>query len=235
LLLSLESLLLTLSIIINVELGGISGYFMTSRYSTIHPTTPQQRLIRQAVEFIRNGEVIIYPTDSGYALGCHIGDKAAMENLSRIRQLEGKHPFTLLCRDLKQASVYARFDTPAYRLLKANTPGAYTFVLQATREVPKRLMHPKRKTIGIRIPDCAIALALLDELGEPMLTTTLIPPGETEPLADPDEIRGRFRHQVALIVDGGYSNAIPTTVIDLIDDIPVILREGRGDVKPFLI
>ncbi|NQT24827.1 threonylcarbamoyl-AMP synthase [candidate division KSB1 bacterium] len=206
-----------------------------SQYFRIHPKTPQQRLIKQAVSYIQNGDVIIYPTDSGYALGCHIGDKAAMERLTRIRQLEGKHPFTLMCSDIKQASVYARFDTPAYRLLKGNTPGAYTFVLQATREVPRRLMHPKRKTIGIRIPDCAITLALLRELGEPMLTTTLIPPGGTDPLFDPDEIRDQFQHQVNLIIDGGHGSLIPTTVIDLLGEKPIILREGLGDVTPFLI
>lgn len=206
-----------------------------SQYFHIHPQNPQQRLIRQAADYIRNGDVIVYPTDSGYALGCHVGDKAAMERLSRIRRLKGRHPFTLMCRDIKQAAVYARFDTPVYRLLKANTPGPYTFVLRATREVPRRLLDPKRKTIGIRIPDSAITLGLLEELGEPMLTTTLIPPGETDPLSDPEEIRDRFQHEVALIIDGGAGGTIPTTVIDLIGEKPVILRQGRGDVTPFLV
>jgi len=206
-----------------------------SQYFRIHPKTPQMRLIVQAVDYIRRGDVIVYPTDSGYALGCHIGDKRAMERLSRIRQLEGRHPFTLMCRDIKQAAFYARFDTPVYRLLKANTPGAYTFVLQATREVPRRLMHHKRKTIGVRIPDSPITLALLNELGEPMLSTTLIPPGATDALSDPEEIRDQFQHHVELIVDGGHGGTIPTTVIDLMGEDPVILREGRGDIAPFLI
>lgn len=205
-----------------------------SQVFRIHPETPQKRLIRQAADVIRSGEVIVYPTDSGYALGCQVGDKSAMERMSRIRQLEGRHPFTLMCRDIKQAAVYARFDTPVYRLLKACTPGPYTFVLRATREVPRRLMHPKRRTIGIRIPGCPITLDLLDELGEPMLTTTLIPPGETEPLSDPEEIREQFQHQVELIIDGGFGGIIPTTVIDLTGELPRILREGRGDISPFM-
>lgn len=206
---------------------------LLSQYFQIHPETPQPRLIRQAVEFIRDGGVIVYPTDSGYALGCHIGDKSAKDKIIRIRRLDEKHNFTLMCRDLKEASIYARFDTPVFRLIKASTPGAYTFILEATREVPRRLLHPKRRTIGLRIPDHAITLALLEELGEPMLTTTLILPGDEYPVSDPEELRTRLGHEVDLIIDGGFGGTIPTTVVDMMTDSPIILRTGKGDTAPF--
>ncbi len=203
-----------------------------SQYFYIHPENPQVRLIKQAVMFIRDGGVMAYPTDSAYALGCHIGDKPAMERLVRLRELDDRHNFTLLCRDLSDIATYAKVDNATYRLLKTYTPGAYTFILTATSEVPKRL-QPKRKTIGIRVPDHAICQALLAELGEPLLTTTLQMPGETEPLTDPEQIRERLGSRLDLIIDGGFGTLEPTTVIDLSNGEPVILREGRGDPAPF--
>lgn len=203
-----------------------------SQYFYIHPENPQARLIKQAVMFIRDGGVMAYPTDSAYALGCHIGDKAAMERLVRLRELDDKHNFTLLCRDLSDIATYAKVDNATYRLLKAHTPGAYTFILTATSEVPKRL-QPKRKTIGIRVPDHAICQALLAELGEPLLTTTLQLPGATEPLNDPEQIRDVLGSRLDVIIDGGFGTLEPTTVIDLSNGEPVILREGRGDPSPF--
>ena len=199
----------------------------------IHPANPQPRLIKQAVALVRDGAVMAYPTDSAYALGCHIGDKAAMEQLVRLRDLDDKHNFTLLCRDLSDIATYAKVDNATYRLLKTYTPGAYTFILAATGEVPKRLLHPKRKTIGIRVPDHAISQALLTELGEPLLTTTLQLPGESEPLNDPEIIRERLSAQLDVIIDGGYGTLEPTTVVDLTGDAPKLLREGRGDAGPF--
>lgn len=199
----------------------------------IHPDNPQPRLIKQAVMFIRDGGVMAYPTDSAYALGCHIGDKAAMERLVRLRELDDKHNFTLLCRDLSDIATYAKVDNATYRLLKTHTPGAYTFILTATSEVPKRL-QPKRKTIGIRVPDHAICQALLAELGEPLLTTTLQLPGESEPLNDPEQIREMLGSRLDLIIDGGFGTLEPTTVVDLSGDSPVVLRQGRGDPAPFL-
>lgn len=199
----------------------------------IHPDNPQPRLIKQAVMFIRDGGVMAYPTDSAYALGCHIGDKAAMERLVRLRELDDKHNFTLLCRDLSDIATYAKVDNATYRLLKTHTPGAYTFILTATSEVPKRL-QPKRKTIGIRVPDHAICQALLAELGEPLLTTTLQLPGESEPLNDPEQIREVLGSRLDLIIDGGFGTLEPTTVVDLSGDSPVVLRQGRGDPAPFL-
>jgi len=193
------------------------------------------RHIHHASEMLRDGAVIVYPTDTGYALGCHIGDKNALERICRIRRLDDKHHFTLLCRDLTEVSTYARFDTPVYRLLKAHTPGAYTFLLRATREVPRRLMHPKKKTIGLRIPGSAIALALLEALNEPMMTTTLIMPGEEDALQDPELIRDRLQKQVDLVIDGGHGGLIPTTLIDLTADLPVVIREGLGEKEPFLV
>ncbi|MCK5145714.1 threonylcarbamoyl-AMP synthase [bacterium] len=204
-----------------------------AQYFHIHSENPQMRLIHQAVEMVRSGSVIVYPTDTGYALGCHLGDKNALERICRIRQLDRKHHFTLVCRDLTEISIYARFDTPVYRLLKANTPGAYTFLLRATRDVPKRLMHPKKKTIGLRIPGSTILHALLEELNEPMLTTTLILPGETEPMQDPEEIGQSLKKGVDLVIDGGQGGLIPTTLIDLTEDSPIILREGLGPLEPF--
>ncbi len=200
-----------------------------SQYFHIHPENPQPRLIRQAVEIIRQGGVIAYPTDSSYALGCHIGDKAALERLRRLRGVDEKHNFTLVCRDLSELSRYAVVDNVAYRLLKSHTPGPYTFILRASREVPRRLMTPRRKTIGLRVPDHAIVQALLEELGEPILSTTLIPPGEEQPLNDPDEIHDRLGRQIELVIDGGPCPREPTTVIELLEE-PRLLRQGRGPV-----
>ena len=204
-----------------------------SQYFRIHPENPQTRLIQQGVGIIRRGGVVAYPTDSGYALGCHLGDKTAKDRMRRIRQLDENHNFTLVCRDLSDIGVYARFDTPAYRLLKKCTPGAYTFILTATREVPRRLQHPKRKTIGVRVPDHPIAQALLKELGEPLLSTTLILPGEFDPMNDPEEIREKLQRDVDLVIDGGPCGTVPTTVVDLTDTVPVVLRRGKGDVSVF--
>ena len=204
-----------------------------SQFFKIHPESPQGRLIHQTAEIIRRGGVIAYPTDSGYALGCHLGDKSALERICQIRKLDSHHNFTLICRDLSEVSTYARFDTPVYRLLKANTPGAYTFILRATKEVPRRLMHPKKKTIGLRIPDHPIALSILAELDEPMMTTTLIMPSEKYPMNDPPEIRQTLQKQLDLIIDGGSCGLVPTTIIDLLDEHPVILRKGKGNTTPF--
>lgn len=204
-----------------------------SQYFYIHPDNPQVRLVKQAVALVREGGVIAYPTDSAYALGCHIGDKPALERIIRIRELNDRHNFTLLCRDLSEIANYAKVDNATYRLLKAHTPGAYTFILTATSEVPRRILHPKRKTIGIRVPDNAICLALLAELNEPLLTTTLQLPGDEDPLNDPEEIRERVGSRLDLIIDGGYGALEPTTVVDLSGEDPVVLREGRGDPAPF--
>lgn len=204
-----------------------------SQYFYIHPDNPQVRLVKQAVALVREGGVIAYPTDSAYALGCHLGDKAALERIIRIRELDDRHNFTLLCRDLSEIANYAKVDNATYRLLKAHTPGAYTFILAATGEVPRRILHPKRKTIGIRVPDHAICQALLGELNEPLLTTTLHLPGDEDPLNDPEVIRDRVGSRLDLIIDGGYGALEPTTVVDLSGDDPVVLREGRGDPSPF--
>lgn len=204
-----------------------------SQFFHIHPETPQQRLLKQAVQIIQQGGVVIYPTDSGYALGCHVGDKNAMERILQIRQVSGDHHFTLLCRDLSELSVYAKVENSAFRLIKNNTPGAYTFILRGTKEVPKRLLNEKKKTIGLRIPENKIALALLAELGEPLLSTSLILPGEEFAESDPEQMRARLEKQVDLILHGGIIGEAPTTVIDLSDDEPVLLREGRGDPTPF--
>jgi tRNA threonylcarbamoyl adenosine modification protein (Sua5/YciO/YrdC/YwlC family) len=204
-----------------------------SQFFHIHPETPQQRLLKQAVQIIQQGGVVIYPTDSGYALGCHVGDKNAMERILQIRQVSGDHHFTLLCRDLSELSVYAKVENSAFRLIKNNTPGAYTFILRGTKEVPKRLLNEKKKTIGLRIPENKVALALLAELGEPLLSTSLILPGEQFAESDPEEMRARLEKQVDLIMHGGIIGEAPTTVIDLSDDEPVLLREGRGDPTPF--
>jgi tRNA threonylcarbamoyl adenosine modification protein (Sua5/YciO/YrdC/YwlC family) len=204
-----------------------------SRFVQIHPENPQPRLILQAVEVVRAGGVIVYPTDSGYALGCGIGEKEALERICRIRRLDERHHFTLVCRDLSEIATYAKVDNSAYRLLKASTPGPYTFILPATREVPRRLMQPKRKTIGIRVPGNPIARALLDALGEPMMSTTLILPGEPHAETDPYEIRDRLDHEVDLIIDGGYGGLEVTTMVAFEDGSPVILRRGLGDPSPF--
>jgi tRNA threonylcarbamoyl adenosine modification protein (Sua5/YciO/YrdC/YwlC family) len=204
-----------------------------SQYLSIHPDNPQPRLIRTAVEIIRKGGVIVYPTDSCYALGCHIGDKAAMERIRAIRRLDDGHNFTLVCRDLSEIAQYARVDNMQYRMLKANTPGSYTFILQATREVPRRLQHPKRCTIGIRVPNHAVALALLEELDEPLLSCTLLLPGDESPLTSGGEIRERLEHQIDLVLDGGFCGMEPTTVIDLTHEAPRLVRAGKGDPAPF--
>lgn len=204
-----------------------------SQFFHLHPETPQLRLLKQAVQIIQQGGVVIYPTDSGYALGCHVGDKNAMERILQIRQVSLDHNFTLLCRDLSELSVYAKVENSAFRLIKNNTPGAYTFILRGTKEVPKRLLNEKKKTIGLRIPEHKIALALLEELGEPLLSTSLILPGEEFAESDPEEMRARLEKQVDLILHGGIIGEAPTTVVDLSEDEPVILREGRGDPAPF--
>jgi tRNA threonylcarbamoyl adenosine modification protein (Sua5/YciO/YrdC/YwlC family) len=204
-----------------------------SQFFQIHPDNPQRRLIKQAVEIINKGGVIVYPTDCAYALGCHIGDKTAVERLKRIRKLDDKHNFTLVCRDLSELATYAKVDNSMYRLLKHHTPGAYTFILQATSEVPRRLLHPKRRTIGIRVPNNPVALALMEELGEPIMSTSLILPGETDPLTDPYDIRDTLQHDIDLVIDGGYCGMEATTVIDLTGEVPEVTRIGSGDSAPF--
>lgn len=205
-----------------------------SRFLQIHPANPQPRLITQAVERLREGDVIIYPTDSSYALGCQLGDKTAAERIRHIRQTDRHHNFTLVCRDLSEIATYAKVDNQRYRLLKAATPGPFTFILQATHEVPRRLQHPRRKTIGIRVPDNIIVRALLAELGEPLMSCTLILPGDDWPLSDAEEIAERLDPVVDLIIDGGPGQHEPTTVIDLTGDAPQLLRQGLGDAEPFL-
>lgn len=204
-----------------------------SQYFQIHPENPQPRLVHQAVEIIRGGGLIVYPTDSCYALGCQIGDKAAMERIARIRRIDKQHNFTLVCRDLSEIATYAKVENWAYRLLKAHTPGPYTFILRATREVPRRLQNARRKSIGIRVPDNRIAQALLAELGEPLMSSTLILPGESLPMTEPDEIRARLEHEVDLVIDGGHCGMEPTTVVDLMDRPPGLLRQGRGSAEAF--
>ena len=200
---------------------------------SIHPQNPQLRLVRQAIAAIRDGSVVVYPTDSSYALGCLIGDKEAMERIRRIRDADKNHNFTLVCRDLSEIAKYARVDNTQYRTLKAFTPGPYTFLFEATREVPKRLQNPKRRTIGIRVPDNAIVRMLLAELGEPIMSSTLLLPGDTEPMTDPHEIKERLEHQVDLVIDGGPCGFEPSSVIDLSGPAPVIVRRGKGDVSAF--
>ncbi|MDO5686084.1 MAG: L-threonylcarbamoyladenylate synthase [Neisseria sp.] len=201
-------------------------------FLNIHPDNPQPRLIAQAAEIVRRGGVMVYPTDSCYALGCALGNKSAMDRILAIRQIDLKHHLTLMCGDLSQLGTYARVDNSQFRLLKAATPGSYTFILQASREVPARTLHPKRKTIGLRVPDHAIALALLAELGEPMLSCTLMLPHESEPPTDIDEVRDALDHAVDVIVDGGWCGTEPTTVLDMTDGIELV-RQGRGDVAMF--
>ena len=200
-----------------------------SQFFAIHPETPQLRLVRQAVEILRGGGVTAYPTDSAYALGCRLGDKRALECIRRIRKLDDHHNFTLVCPDLSVLGTYAKVDNSAFRILKASTPGPFTFILTATSEVPKRLQHPKRKTIGIRVPDSPIVKALLDELGEPLMSVTLIMPNDEYPLSDPHDIRQIMERHVDAIIDGGYCGIEPTTVIDMTDLNPEILRQGMGD------
>lgn len=204
-----------------------------SQFFQIHPETPQTRLIRQAATIVQEGGVIVYPTDSGYALGCHIGDKQALERIRRIRALDDKHNFTLVCRDLSELALYAKVDNVAYRALRSHTPGPYTFILMATNEVPRRLKHPKRKTIGLRVPDNVVAQSLLATLGEPMMSVTMILPGDELPLLDPYEIRSVLQSQVDLVIDGGYCGMEATSIIDLSGESPVILRRGAGSLSEF--
>jgi tRNA threonylcarbamoyl adenosine modification protein (Sua5/YciO/YrdC/YwlC family) len=204
-----------------------------AQYFVIHPTHPQQRLIERAADIVRHGGLIVYPTDSCYALGCHVGDKEAMERIRAIRQVAAGHHLTLVCRDLSEIARYARVDNRAYRLLKAATPGSFTFILPATREVPRRLRNPRRKTIGLRIPDHPVAQALLAELGEPLLSSTLILPGDALPMNEPEEIRARLEDQVDLVMDAGSCGIQATTVVDLTGEDPVLVRLGKGDARLF--
>ncbi len=204
-----------------------------AQFFQIHPEDPQPRLIRRVGDIVRRGGVIIYPTDSSYALGCGIGEKNALDRIRAIRRVDSKHNFTLVCRDLSEITTYAKIDNRDYRLLKSLTPGAYTFIHKATKQVPRRLQHPKRKTIGIRVPDHPIAQALLAELDEPLMSTTLILPDDDMPLTDPYEIRDILDHTVDMIIDGGYCGFEPTTVVDMTDDTPEVVRLGKGDAGLF--
>mgnify|MGYP006110174229 CR=1 FL=1 len=204
-----------------------------SQFFYVHPDNPQGRLMKQATAIIQQGGVIVYPTDSGYALGCHIGDKKALERICKIRDIDKNHNFTLVCRDLSELSEYTRVDNSAYRLLKSNTPGPYTFIFKGSKEVPKRLLNPKKKTIGIRVPDNAIAQALLAELQEPIMSTTLIMPGQEHAEYDPEHIRDILEHEVDLIINGGHLGEHPTTVVDFSDNEPSVIRVGEGDPTPF--
>ena len=197
----------------------------------VHPDNPQPRLVAEIVETIKGGGLIAYPTDSSYAFGCHIGDKRAMDRIRRIRRTDKHHNFTLVCSDLSEIGTYARLDNWAYRMLKSMTPGAYTFILPATREVPKRLQHPKRRTIGLRVPDHVLVRAVLGALGEPIMSSTLLLPGDELPLTDPHEIEARIGHEIDLIIDAGPTGIEPTSVIDLSDGTVRVLRVGRGDVS----
>jgi tRNA threonylcarbamoyl adenosine modification protein (Sua5/YciO/YrdC/YwlC family) len=204
-----------------------------SIYLQLHPVSPQTRFVRQAVEVLRGGGVIVYPTDSCYALGCHIGDKAALERIRDIRQTDRDHHFTLVCRDLAEVAKYAMVDNWQYRLLRAHTPGPYTFLLKASRETPRRLKHERRGTIGLRVPDHPVTAMLLRELAEPVMSSTLLLPGEELPRTDAREIYEKLEHSVDLVLDGGNCGLIPTSVIDLSTDLAVVVRVGRGDVGPF--
>jgi tRNA threonylcarbamoyl adenosine modification protein (Sua5/YciO/YrdC/YwlC family) len=204
-----------------------------SQFFQIHPVTPQKRLIHQAADILRKGGVIVFPTDSAYAIGCQLDDKQALDRIKRIRRLDDKHNFTLMCRDLSDVGVFAKVGNTQYRLLKQFTPGAYTFILDATSEVPRRLLHPKRKTIGMRVPDNPIVQELLAELGEPIMSSTLILPGEEDPMTDPEEIRDRLEHELDLIIDGGFCGLEATTVVNMTGDVPEVTREGKGDPQPF--
>ena len=199
----------------------------------VHPSDPEDRNIKQIANVLLAGGVIVYPTDSTYALGCHIGDKGALDRIRHIRQLGDKHNFTLVCKDLSSLASYAQVHNSAYRILKAYTPGPYTFILKATPEVPRRLLHPKKKTIGLRVPDNAIAQAILEKMGEPIMSTSLILPDEDERLVDPYDMRLKIGKLVDLIVDGGVCGVEATTMVDLVDGIPKVIREGKGDAEPF--
>ena len=200
-----------------------------SQYFEVHPDNPQPRLLKQAVQILHSGGIAAIPTDSSYALVCHLDDKAAAENLRRIRGVDDKHHLTLLCRDLSELASYARVDNKQYRLLKLGTPGPFTFILEATKEVPRRVSHPSRRTIGLRVPAHGVTQALLDMLGQPLLATTLIAPGEAEPMNDASEIRDRFQKLIQAVVDAGACPMQPTTVVDLTDEPPVLVRRGRGN------
>ncbi|TAH41272.1 MAG: threonylcarbamoyl-AMP synthase [Betaproteobacteria bacterium] len=204
-----------------------------AQFFSLHPEQPQPRLIRQAAEILRNGGLMAFPTDSAYALGCLAGDAGLLDRIRRIRGVDERHHFTLMCRDLSEIATYARVDNSQYRLLKAVTPGPYTFILEGTRELPRRVLHPKRKTIGLRIPEHAVVTALLAEVDGPLLTSTLLLPGEEHPLSDPDEIRDRLGKQVDLVIEAGYCGPEATTVIDLTSGVPELVRAGRGDLSPF--
>lgn len=204
-----------------------------SQFFQIHPQNPQARLIKQAVEILMGGGVVVYPTDSAYALGCRIGEKTASDRIKMIRRLDDKHNFTLVCRDLSEIAVYAKVNNQQYRMMRNHSPGPYTFILPATSEVPRRLLHPKRRQIGVRIPSNPIALDLLAALGEPLMSVTLVLPGEDMPMTDPYEIRESLEHQVDLVIDGGFCGLEPTTVVDLTQEPPQILRLGKGDPAPF--
>ncbi len=199
-----------------------------SQFFSVHPQNPQPRLISQAVAVVRSGGVIVYPTDSSYALGCHLDEKGAMERIARLRRIDKNHNFTLVCRDLSEISTYAKVDNRAFRMMKTLTPGPYTFILPATHEVPRRLQNPRRKTIGLRVPDNPIARALLDILGEPLVSATLIMPDRELPETDPEQIEALIGKQVELVLDGGNCGLEPTTVLDLLEDVPVVLRRGKG-------
>lgn len=204
-----------------------------ARYLSIHPEDPQPRMLAQAVDALREGGVIAFPTDSCYALGCVLGEKDAMERIRRLREVDDRHHFTLMCRDLSEIAQFARVDNAQYRLLKATTPGSYTFILEGTKELPRRVLHPKRKTIGLRVPQHRVALALLAELGAPLLSSTLILPGDEAPLTDGWEIQERLDALIELILDGGHCGTSPTTVVDLTQMPPVLVRAGRGPLEPF--
>jgi len=206
-----------------------------AQYFSIHPTHPQLRLVKRAADILRNGGLIAYPTDSCYALGCRLGDAGAVERLRRVRGFDGKHHLTLMCRDLSEIARYAIVEDAHYRLLKAATPGSYTFILRARREVPRRLMHVRRRTIGVRVPGHAVAYALLAELNEPILSATLILPGDAEPLSDPQDIRLRLEHQLDAIIESGSCGVEPSTVLDLTGAQPLVVREGRGSLAPFSV
>ncbi|MBK5964642.1 threonylcarbamoyl-AMP synthase [Thiocystis minor] len=204
-----------------------------AQFFQIHSENPQPRLVRRAVEILLEGGVVVYPTDSSYALGCQIGEKSAMERIRRLRRLDDKHNFTLVCRDLSEITTYARIDNQAFRLLKTLTPGPYTFIHEATKQVPRRLLHPKRKAIGIRVPDHEICRALLTELNQPILSTTLILPDDDQPLTDPYEMRELLDKHVDLVIDGGFCGLEPTTVVDMTADPPALVRLGKGDATLF--
>ncbi len=202
-----------------------------AQYFVVHPENPQARLLKQAVQILQQGGVIAIPTDSSYALVCHLDDKGAVDAMRRVRGIDDKHQLTLLCRDLSELATYASVDNRQYRLLKSATPGAYTFILDATKEVPRRVSHPSRRTIGLRVPDHVVTQALLELHAQPLLATTLIPPGETEPLNDPQDIRDRFEKQIQAVIDAGACSMLPTTVVDCTGGEPLVLRQGKGELS----